>query len=440
MGNSFCYVAGPNEALVVSGGLCSQEKKDFVVGGYTCICPMTTQVDRLSLEIMTVTPVCEKVETLKGVALTVTGAAQVKFLTQDEEMLHRAAEQFLGKTVAEVQNVVLQTLEGHLRAILGSLTVEEVYQDREKFAQQVREVAAPNVARMGIDILSFVIKDVSDEVDYLNSLGKKRTAEVKRDADIGVSVAEKEAGIRESEAERAHQEVKFKADTAIADSKSKYEIQKYQFAQEVNKVRADAELAYKYREAQLKQDIRKEEIQIDVVERRKQIEVEEQEIKRKKHELEATVTLPAEYERYRVEAIASGTKTKVISEAEGQAEAIRLRGKAEATAIAARGQAEAAAMMARAEAYERYGNTAVVSMALEALPKIAAELAAPLGKTEQIILLPGSTTQSTTAELTKLIAQLPPSIQAVSGVDVSKVFQKGIGSGTTTTPAPVTVR
>merc|ERR1712045_885613 len=147
---------------------------------------------------MTLNPVCENVETAKGVPLTVTGVAQVKIM-KSPELLHTASEQFLGKRKGEIEDTILQTLEGHLRAILGTMTVEEIYKDRERFAEQVYEVAKPDVGRMGIEILSFTIKDVFDNVEYLSSLGKSRTATVIKDADIGVANSNRDAGIKEAE-------------------------------------------------------------------------------------------------------------------------------------------------------------------------------------------------------------------------------------------------
>merc|ERR1719462_1023159 len=166
---------------------------------------------------MTLNPVCENVETAQGVPLTVTGVAQVKIM-KNPELLHTASEQFLGKKEHEIKSTVLQTLEGHLRAILGTLTVEEVYKDRDQFASLVREVAAPDVGRMGIEILSFTIKDVYDNVTYLASLGKAQTAAVKRDAEIGVAQANRDAGIREAECEKAAMDIKYSTDTKIEDN------------------------------------------------------------------------------------------------------------------------------------------------------------------------------------------------------------------------------
>merc|ERR1719192_2871839 len=160
---------------------------------------------------MTLNPVCENVETAQGVPLTVTGVAQVKIM-KDPQLLQTASEQFLGKKEHEIKSTVLQTLEGHLRAILGTLTVEEVYKDRDQFASLVREVAAPDVGRMGIEILSFTIKDVYDNVTYLQSLGKAQTAAVKR-----VAQANRDAGIREAECEKAAMDIKYSTDTKIED-------------------------------------------------------------------------------------------------------------------------------------------------------------------------------------------------------------------------------
>merc|ERR1719351_93702 len=226
---------------------------------------------------MTLNPVCESVETAQGVPLTVTGVAQVKIM-KNQELLQTASEQFLGKKEHEIKSTVLQTLEGHLRAILGTLTVEEVYKDRDQFASLVREVASPDVGRMGIEILSFVIKDVVDKVDYLNSIGRAQTARVKGQADIGVAEAEKEAGIVEAECDKTLIDAKFEADTLVADSERMFKMSQAAYQKEVNTANAEAELAYSLQAAKEKQAIRKEEIQIDVVQRRKQIDVEACEI------------------------------------------------------------------------------------------------------------------------------------------------------------------
>merc|ERR1719260_373225 len=370
---------------------------------------------------MTLNPMCDNVESKQGVPLTVTGVAQVKIM-KDEALLTIAAEQFLGKREDEIVDTILQTLEGHLRAILGTLTVEEVYKDRDQFATLVREIASPDVGRMGIEILSFTIKDVYDNVDYLASLGKTQTAAVKRDAEIGVAQANRDAGIREAECEKSAMDIKYSTDTKIEDNSRGFKLQKANFDSEVNTATAEAQLAYELQAAKIQQRIRNEEIQIQVVERRKQIEIEEQEIKRKEKELVATVKLPAESEAYKVQTIAEGQRTKTVESARADGEKIRLIGAAEARAVEAVGRAEAERMRMKASAYKQYGDAAIMSLVLEALPQIAAEVSAPLAKTDQIVLIGGG--NNTTHEVNELMGTLPPAIQALTGVDLTGALGK----------------
>merc|ERR1719383_41599 len=370
---------------------------------------------------MTLNPVCDNVETKQGVPLTVTGVAQVKIM-KNPELLGIAAEQFLGKREEEITDTILQTLEGHLRAILGTLTVEEVYKDRDQFANLVREIAKPDVGKMGIEILSFTIKDVFDNVDYLASLGKSQTAAVKRDAEIGVAQANRDAGIREAECEKSAMDIKYSTDTKIEDNSRAFKLQKANFDSEVNTAKAEAQLAYELQAAKIQQRIRNEEIQIQVVERRKQIEIEEQEIRRKEKELMSTVKLPAEAEAYKVQTLAEGSRTKMVESARANGEKIRLIGAAEARAVEAVGRAEAERMRMKASAYKQYGDAAILALVLESLPQIAAEVSAPLAKTDEIVLIGGA--DRTTNEVNKLVATLPPAVQALTGVDLSGALGK----------------
>lgn len=406
---------------MISGGCCDNESKRTIVGGWGWAAACVTDVQRLSMEVMTLNPRCEKVETSHGVAITVTGVAQVKVMS-DPNLLHIACEQFLGKSVREIEDAILQTLEGHLRAILGTLSVEEIYQDREKFATLVRNVASPDVGKMGIEILSFTIKDIFDTVQYLDSLGKTQTAEVKKNAQIGAANSTRDAGISQAEADKARMEAKYAADTLIAKSKHTYEVQKAEFDQEVNTLKAEAELSYQLQATKEQQKIREQEIEIEVIERRKQIDIEEQEISRREKELVATVKRPAEAESYKVEMVAQGKRAQTVAIAQAEAESIRLIGAAEASSIEAIGKAEAEKMKQKAAAYKQYGDAAMMSLILESLPKLAAEVAAPLAKTDQVVIL--GSQNGATGEITKLIGQLPPAVQALTGVDLSGALGK----------------
>lgn len=418
MGN--INTVGPNEALVISGGCGGSTGRKTIVGGWGWSWCLVSDVQRISLEVMTLNPVCDAVETSEGVPVTVTGVAQVKIM-KEPELLRTACEQFLGKSVAHIESVILQTLEGHLRSILGTLTVEAIYQDRDQFAQLVREVASPDVGKMGIEVLSFTIKDINDRVEYLSSLGRAQTANVKRDADIGVAEANKDAGIREAECDKQLMDTKFMADTKIADSSRQYQMMKASFDMEVNAKKAEAELAYQLQAARERQRIRQEEIEIEVVERRKLIDVEEKEILRKEKELIATVKRPAEAQAYKVEQLAEGQRKQTVEAAHAEAERIRLIGGSEAGAIECVGKAEAEKMRLKASAYKQYGEAAMLALVLETLPKIAAEVAAPLAKTDTIVMVGDD---RTTSEVSRLVSQLPPAVQALTGIDLSKVVGK----------------
>ncbi|PAA75480.1 hypothetical protein BOX15_Mlig022213g1 [Macrostomum lignano] len=412
------HTVGPNKALVISGGCTGQNRVRRIIGGWGWACCCVTQVQRLTLEVFTLKPKCEDVETSEGVAVTVTGVAQVKVM-RDPEILTTACEQFLGKSRRSMEDTILQTMEGHLRAILGTLTVEAIYKDRDQFAELVRDVAAPDVGKMGIEILSFTIKDIYDRVDYLNSLGRTQTAIVKRDAAIGSAESERDAGIVESQCQRSRMEVRYEMDSRIADSARHFQIQKADFDVEVNRAKAQAELAYNLQSAKERQRIRTEEIEIDVREKRKLIEIEEKEIIRNEKELDAIVRRPAEAQAFQVQTIAAGDRYRQVKVAQAEAEAIRVRGAAEAASIEAVGKAQAEEMRLKASAFRAYGDAAVLELTLDALPKVAAEVAAPLARIDEIVVLGDD---RTTSEVSRLLSSLPPAVQALTGVDLSKAI------------------
>src|SRR5512140_290843 len=226
---------GPNEALIISGrgqirvdpqsGQKERIGYRIVKGGGTVVWPVVERAERLSLEVMTLEVETPRVYSSQGVALTVDGIAQVK-VKSDEVSIATAAEQFLSKTTDEIKQVALQTLEGHLRGIVGTLTVEEIYKDRDRFAQRVQEVSAGDMANMGLGIISFTIKDIKDDQGYLAAIGVARTAEVKRDAAIGQALATRDAKIKSASADQEGEQARFAAQTKIAESDKNYQVQK----------------------------------------------------------------------------------------------------------------------------------------------------------------------------------------------------------------------
>ena len=426
------HTTGPNQALIVSGG--GREPK-VVVGGRIFVIPLLQRVQTLSLEVMTLTPSTNRVYTKEGVAVSVDGVAQVKVKAG---AILQAAQQFLGKRLTEIEEVALQTLEGNQRAILGTMTVEEIYQDREGFATRVLEVGSADMDNMGLEIVSYTIRDIQDEQGYLEALGIPRTAEVKRDAAIAQAEADRDSAIRSAMADQESQAARFAADTSIAESERDFSIQKAAYDEQTNARRATAELAYALQEAKTRQDIRQEEVQIDVIERQKQIEVQQQEVQRREQELDATVRRPAAAERFQLETLAEGNKARVVAEAEAEAEAIRVKGQAEADAIRAKGLAEAEAMHRKADAWKEYGQAALIEQLFQTLPQVAEAVAQPLAKTEKIVMISGGNGDSgsfgasrITGDVTKIIAQLPAVVEALTGIDILGTLKNLPGVKTT---------
>src|ERR1700733_11939212 len=406
---------GPNQVLVISGrkhritdpdGNVREVGFRVVKGGGVFVYPVLEKVDILSLELLTIDVQTPEVYTSKGVPVKVDGVAQTK-VKGDDISIATAAEQFLSKGVDDIKNIAMQTLEGHLRAILGTMTVEEIYQNRDAFASKVQEVAAGDMANMGLTIVSFTIRDIRDSQGYLDALGKPRIAQVKRDATI--AQADRDSQIRSAQAKQAGQEAQFVADTKIAEAQRDYQSNVAQYQAAVNQKKAEADLAYDLQKFKTGQLVKAEEVQVNIIEKQKQIELQQQEILRKQRELEATVQKPADAERYRVETLANAKKFQLETEAAGtasatkatgfanadvqkatgvaEAEANKARGLAEAAVIEAQGKATAEAMRVKAESFKQYNEAAVIEMIVRILPEVAGKISEPLSKTEKIVII-----------------------------------------------------
>jgi len=415
-------VCGPNEALVISG-MFQGGKPTFISGGRAIVCPCIQTVQRIPLNTMTLEVHSPRVYTSQGVPISVVGTAQVKINGASEEMLAFAAEQFGGKPVDEVLQICLETMEGHQRAIMGNMTVEEIYRDRKTFSTKVFEVASVDLHNMGIMVISYTLKDVRDEVGYLASLGQARTAQVKRDAMIGEAEARRDATIAEAHAEEQRMAAKLTNDTEIARSKRDFELNKAGYDTEVNTAKAEAEMAYGLQEAKVKSKIKEEEMQVRVVERQQNIQIQEQEILRKEKELDSKIKQPAEAEKYRLEKIAEAEKQKIVLEAEAEAEAKALKGEAEAYAIEVVAKAEAEQMAKKADAWKEYKEAALVDMMLKVLPKVAAEVSAPLSQVDKITMVSDGEgpigASKVTGEVLDIMNSLPSMVKNMTGVDVA---------------------
>jgi flotillin len=439
---------GPNQVLIISGreqrrvnpitGEPETVHYRIIAGGRAFIMPVIERVDDLSLELMTIEVTTPDVYTLEGVPVTVDGVAQVK-IGSDEVSIATSAERFLSKSHTEIKHVAHETLAGHLRAILGTLSVEQIYKDRDAFAQQVQEVSALDMRNMGLAIDSFVIKDIQDDQGYLDALGQARTAEVKRDATIGQAHAARDATIKSAAARQEGETAKFVAETKIAGSSKDYEVQRATYDQEVNRQRVIADLEMDLQQSRSQQQIMAEQVEVEVVQKKKQIQVQEQEAIRRERELDATVRKPAEAEQYRIETLANAKKYQTRTEASGQAEATRVTGEAEADATKARGLAqadvireqglaEAQAMEKKAEAWQQYNQAAIIQQLIDSLPAVARAISEPLARTDRIVVIStgdgdAAGTSKVTADIAKIVAQVPATVEALTGVDLVETIK-----------------
>jgi flotillin len=449
---------GPNTVLVISGRKRAIRDQDgtkrmvgfrVVKGGGAFVWPIIERSDLLSLELITLDVTTPEVYTKFGVAVIVDGVAQIKIKGEDVSIA-TASEQFLSKTQPEMARIAIQTVEGHLRAILGTMTVEEAYSNRDAFAQKVQEVASSDLANMGLTIISFTIRDIRDKTGYLEALGKPRIAQVKRDATIGEAEATRDATIRSAEATRDGQTAKFAADTKIAEAQRDYQMRVAEYTASVNQRKAEADLSYDLQKYKTNQAVKREEVQVQVVEKEMSINVQEKEIERKQKELTAMIEKPADAERYKVETLASAEKYRLQTTAVGQADytkatgfaqadvvkatglaeadANKARGLAQADVIKAQGFSEAEANKKKAEAWQAYNEAAIAQILIEKLPEIAKAIAEPLTKTEKIVIVNAGGDSAGASKVTKdvanIIAQLPPVVEALSGVRLDEIIKK----------------
>ena len=428
--------AGPHEALIVYGFRGTR----IVKGHGTVIFPMIESFHQLSLELMSfdVAPT-QDLYTKQGVAVTVEAVAQIK-VKSDVESIHTASEQFLTKTADQRDGLIRLVMEGHLRGIIGQLTVEQIVKEPEMVADRMRSTCADDMNKMGLEVVSFTIKEVRDKNEYIVNMGRPDVARIKRDADVAAAEADRDTAIKRAEAMRASAIAKAQADqervlaetvsqAKQAEAQRDLDIKKANYLETVKKQQAQADKAYEIQTNVMQQQVVAESVRVQQVEREQQIKVQEAEIQRREKELIATVLKQAEIERQRIAVLADAEKGRLATEAEGRATATRVQGEAEAEIIFKKGDAEARAMNIKAEAFQEYNQAAVVDKLLTALPEVVRALATPLSQVDKITIVSTGNGNSTglhklTGDVTEIAAQVPALFEALSGMPMSDLLSK----------------
>jgi flotillin len=427
---------GPNEALIRYGMGGTQ----VYCGRGALIFPMVQTSRDLSLELMSfdVAPQ-QNLYTKQGVAVTVEAVAQIK-VKSDKESILTAAEQFLSKEPNQREGLIRLVMEGHLRGIIGQLTVEQIVKEPEMVGDRMRSTCADDMNKMGLEVVSFTIKEVRDKNEYITNMGRPDVARIKRDAEVATAEADRDIAIKRAEAQRASAVAKAQADqervaaeTASlakqAEAQRDLDIKKASYVEATKKAQAQADKAYEIETNVQQQQVIAEAVKVQQVEREAQVKVQEAEIARRERELIATVLKQAEIERQRIQTLAEAERQRLMAEAEGRAASIRAQGEAEAEILFKKGEAEAKAMNVKAEAYQEYNQAAVVDKLITGLPEVVRALSEPLSKVDKVTIVStgngdAAGSYKLTGDITKIAAQVPALFEALSGMQMSDLLAK----------------
>jgi flotillin len=452
---------GPNQALIVygSGGT------KVITGGSHFVIPLYQRAQEFSLELMSfdVAP-SQDLYTTQGVAVNVEAVTQIK-VRSDQESVKTAAEQFLSKPQDVRENLIRLVMEGHLRGIVGQLSIEELVKEPENVGAKMLKTVTPDMEKMGLEVISFTIKDVRDKNEYITNMGRPQIAQIKKQADIAAALALRDTQIQQANASReaavakaAADQERVKAETESlalqAQSQRNLSLKKAEFDAEVKKQQASADKAYDIQANMMQQQVVTEAVRVTEVEKNAQIKVQQAEIQRRELELQATIQKAAEAERRRVETVAEAERQRLILEAQGQADAakargigdaeaarakglaeaevVRAKGLAQAEVIRAQGEAEADAMKVKAAAYHEYNQAAVLDKLLTNMPEMVRAIAEPLSKVDKVTIVStggngasnGLGASRLTGDIVNMAAQIPALFELLSGTRIGDLMSR----------------
>ena len=458
----------PDKAMVVYGRNIGEKGYQVISGGGKFIYPIVESYEFLPLDVRTLDVNVDDIVTdvkTSGAKINIKSVTQVK-IASDKASLDTAAEHLLHKSDPEINEIAMKTLEGHVRGVCATMSIEAINSDRDMISSKIQTMAANDLSNMGIQIRSFVIKEIEDVHGYLDALGVKRTEEVKMAARIGKANANREATIAEALAAQQGEKANADAEAQVAIYHRDRDITRQNAEAEVEKQRANKEIAFELQHAKRSQELVIEQRTIDLRDKEKRIEVQMAEVKRMEQEQKATQVVPAvakadavaaeadgrkraeitlaeaerqrrilvaEGEKQQLSLVAEGTAVKIRMEGTANADIIRLTGLAEgeaikakglatAEAIKAQGLATAMAMEAKAEAWKKYGEAAIANLIIEALPSIAHEVTIPLQNTEKIIVMGNEGQAGLVGRSVDILAQLPTLVKALTGKGVTELL------------------
>ena len=433
----------PNVALIVSGRRRKYRVKDetgkeivkefgyrIVRGGATFVIPFFERVDRLSLGIMQVDiKTTQPVPSQEYIGMMVDGVANIK-IGSDAVSVATAAEQFLGWGQSDIAAVAMQVLEGNMREIIGRMTISDLVQNRDKFAQETQRAATADMKNMGLEIVNLTIQNFSDTDGVLDTLAVKNISEKKRDADIAKAEAERDTLIRQSTAQQEGYRARAEADAQISEQEKLLELKRAEFRAEQDKAKAVADMAYQVQQEISRKDLETERAAAELVRLQKETELQAQQVQIQRERLSIEIRERAEAERdaqiSRAEAERKATEAMAEAaffRAQKEAESALIIAKNEAEAIRLKGEAEAEAILKKAEAMKQYGQAAMLEMLINRLPEIAQAVSEPLSKTEKIILFGEGGATHMARDVSGAMLQTFESVKDTVGVDIPKMLK-----------------
>ena len=440
--------APPDTAFIISG-----LRKKIIIGKASVKLPFLERMDKLSLKLIAIdVKTTNAVPTADYINIQVDAAVNVK-ISSEPSRLALAAQNFLNQNTQYIATIAREVLEGNMREIVGRMRLEEMVSDRQKFANLVKENAEPDLAAMGLDIVSFNVQNFSDGNGVIEDLGIDNISQIKKKAAIAKAEAEKEIAVAKAEADRQANDARINSEREIAKKNNELALQKAELKKMEDTKKAEADAAYSIQQQQQRKTIEITTAEASIAKQEKEVILKQREAEVQEKALDAQVKKKAEADRYarqqqseaelyerqkraeaeKFETEKSAMAMKATAEAqafakEQEAAGIRMVGEAEAEAIRARGLAEAEAMEKKALAYQKYNNAAMAEMLINVLPDIAGKIAEPLTKIDKITIIGsgdsdgvGAVADHVPAVMTKLFETMKETV----GIDMSEIVKAG---------------
>lgn len=441
--------APPDMAFIISG---IKKKSKIVIGKAAIRIPFFERLDKLNLRLIPIdVKTSNAVPTADYININVDATVNVK-ISNEPEKLRLAAENFLNKNTEYIAGVAREVLEGNVREIVGKMKLEEMVSDRQKFATLVKENAEPDLAAMGLDIISFNVQNFVDGNEVIENLGIDNIVKIKKAAAIARAESERDIKVAQAAADKESNDAAVAAQTEIAKKQNELAIKRSELQQEADTKKAMADAAYEIQKEEQRKTIEVTTANADIAKQEREIELKQKEVAVKEQALEAEVKKQAEADKYAAQQKADAALYQRQKEAEAkqfeaqrqaearkaqaeadrfakeqEAEGIRAVGEAEAAAIQAKGVAEAEAMEKKAEAYAKYNKAAVAEMMIKVLPDVAAKIAEPLGQIDKITIIGGdggsNGVDQVAGNVPAVMAKLFESMKEATGIDLADIVK-----------------